>query len=100
MQARMSTPRTSAAAHEVAIGMLRKGLGIRVTPPVLRLLCTSRWSDVGSKVPDCLPMIIQPDDGTDTWLLCLSAKLPSAGKAELRSPSLASALRAVDLTST
>ena len=70
------------------LACLRKGLGIRVTPPVLRLLCTSRWSDVGSKVPDCLPMIIQPDDGTDTWLLPLS-ETPLRRKAELRSPSLA-----------
>ena len=28
----------------------------------------------------CLPMIIQPDDGPDTGLLCLSAKLPFVGK--------------------
>ena len=37
MQAPTSTSRTSAAAHEVAIGILTLGLGIRVTP-VLRLL--------------------------------------------------------------
>ena len=70
MQVQTSTPRTSAAAHEWRLASLRRGLGIRVTP-VLRLL-----------------VIIQPDDGAETWLLPVS-ETPLCRKAGLCSPSLA-----------
>ena len=38
MQVRTSTPRTSAAAHEVAIGILTLGFRAYRVTPVLRLL--------------------------------------------------------------
>ena len=77
MQARMSTPRTSAAAHEVAIRILTLGFRDQGDSGLAGAgvpLAGRMWAET------CLPMIIQPDDGADTWLLCLSAKLPSVGK--------------------
>ena len=87
MQAPTSTSRTSAAAHEVAIGILTLGFrdwgdsGLAVAGVSL---AGRMWAET------CLPMIIQPDDGADTWLLPIRiSETPLCRKAELRSPSLA-----------
>ena len=90
MQVRTSTSRTSAAAHEVVKSI--PGLGFRDQGDsgvaVAGVPLAGRmW------VERCLPMIIQPDDGTDTWLLPIS-ETPLCRKAELRSP-LSVTLRAV-----
>ena len=73
MQVRTSTSRTSAAAHEVVTGI--PGLGFRDQGDsgvaVAGVPLAGRmW------VERCLPMIIQPDDGADTWLLPISENSP------------------------
>ena len=90
MQVPTSTSRTSAAAHEVAIGIRtlgfrgwgNSGLAVAGVPLAGRMWAETR-----------LPMIIQPDDGADTWLLPIS-ETPLSRTAELRSP-LSVTLRAV-----
>ena len=87
MQVTTSTSRTSAAAHEVAISIVTLGLRDQGDSGLAGAgvpLAGRRWAET------CLPMIIQPDDGADTWLLPIRiSETPLCRKAELRSPSLA-----------